>query len=171
MTDGKVLHGRIRQLAKADVPDVLRIWNAAITEGESTRSATPLTADEVGALIFDVPARFEAYCYETAQAIVAWGGLTRYHEREAYGATAELSIYVSPQDRRRGIGRALARHALMRAQQLGFHAIVVILQAEAVHTMAWALRLGFRNTGRLTGVLPIGSDWRDVFIFHKLLLP
>jgi phosphinothricin acetyltransferase len=169
MTDGNLLHGNIRPLEKTDIPDVLRIWNTAITHGESTRSATPLTADEVGALIFDVPARFEAYCYETAQALVGWGGLTRYHEREAYGATAELSIYLSPEYRHRGIGRALARHALMRARQLEFHAIVVILQAEQVHAMAWALRLGFRNTGRLTGVLPVGSDWRDVFVFQKLL--
>ena len=162
---------RIRRLVHADMESVVRIWEAAIVRAESTFGPKPPTVEEAGAMLLEVPARFESYVYETADGIVGWGGLLRYHEREAYGATAELTAFVAPDHRRRGIGRALSSYALARARDLGFHTIVVILQPEPAYVLAVAARLGFRCTGRLTSVLAAGGEWRDIFVFQRAMTP
>lgn len=162
--------GRIRRLNKADVDAVGRICNAAVVRGEYTHGPKQLTPEHVVTVLFDVPACFESYAYETSAGIVGWAGLLRYHEREAYGATAELVVYVSPEHRRCGIGRILAQHVLARAPELGFHVIVLILQAEPAYLLAAAARLGFRCTGRLASVLPVGEEWRDIYVFQRFVL-
>jgi L-amino acid N-acyltransferase YncA len=159
--------GKIRPLGRPDLDAVLRLWDAATVRGESTYGPKPPALDEAASMLLDGPPRFESYVYETSDGIVGWSGLLRYHEREAYGATAELVAYVAPDRRRQGVGRRLSHHALARAPELGFHTIVVILQPEPAYLLAVAARLGFRCTGRLTSVLAVGSEWRDIFIFQR----
>jgi L-amino acid N-acyltransferase YncA len=159
--------GHIRKLVDADVEPVLAIWNAANLSGEHTHVAEALTLEQARATLFDVPKRFESYVHESSGRVAGWAALMRYHEREAYGATAELVAHVSANCRRQGIGRALVRHALARAPQLGFHTIVAILQPDPAYIVAWTARLGFRCTGQLKAVLPLGTEWRDILVFQR----
>lgn len=158
-----------RQATRADIDEIARLWNEAIVRGESTHAPEPLTTDQVSRYLFDVPPKFEIYAHEVSNRLIGWGGLMRYHERKAYGNTAEIVAYVSANHRRRGVGRSIVNHALQRAHALRFHAVVLILQAAPSYLTASALRLGFRYTGHLSHVLPIGGDWRDIYIFEKLL--
>src|SRR5688500_8916114 len=44
---------------------------------------------------------------DAAGRVVGWGSLSAFHKRAAYGRTVENSVYVHPEEHRKGIGRAL----------------------------------------------------------------
>jgi L-amino acid N-acyltransferase YncA len=159
----------IRRLDESDIDAVVRICNDAIAQGESTYGPDPVTAEQMLRQLCGLPPPFECFVYQDHDGIVGWAGLMRFAGRDIYDTTPELGIFVSAAHRRRGIGRALARHALARAADLGFHGLVLILQPEPTFLMAWAIRLGFRSAGRLPAVLPARTEWRDIFVFQKFL--
>lgn len=51
--------------------------------------------------------------------ILAWGSLSDYHPREGYRITAEISVYVAPGARGKGLGWRLVNFMLERAPELG----------------------------------------------------
>jgi phosphinothricin acetyltransferase len=169
MMDSASTKGRVRRLQASDSEAIASIYNVAVAAGESVYHVPALTDADARRLLFDVPARFECYGYETVAGVVGWGGLMRYHPREAYQITAELVAYVAPDQRRHGIGRALVQHALARAAELEFRTIVLLLQKTPAHLLAWAVRLGFRSTGYMAAALPVGTERRDILVFQHFI--
>jgi len=160
----------IRRLEPRDLEDVVRICNAAIARGESTYGPGDLASEGLRPLLFDVPAQFESYVWDGGGGgIAGWVALMRHMNRDIYPTVAELTVFVSDEYRRRGIGHALVRHAFERAGALGFRALILILQPEPAYTVAWAVRLGFRNVGWLMGVLPVGERSRDILVFQRFM--
>lgn len=163
--------GYIRRAQSKDGEAIAQIYNAAVARGESVYRAPTLTAEQARDMLFGVPSRFECFAFEGPSGFSGWSGLLRYHDREAYQTTAELATYVTPQDRGQGIGRALVQHALDQSRELGFHTVVLLLQAKPSYLLAWAARLGFRYMGFLSGALPVGSEWRDILVFQHSTSP
>jgi ribosomal protein S18 acetylase RimI-like enzyme len=61
----------------------------------------------------------------------------------------ELRLVVHPDRRRRGIGRALARHALLQAVRAGRRKVVVELAADQEHALAMFVSIGFEGEALL----------------------
>jgi L-amino acid N-acyltransferase YncA len=161
---------RIRRLEPRDLDHAATLCNTVIARGESTYGPGPLTAEELRGELFGIPAEFESWAYEEDDGVVVgWAALTRHTHRDIYDTVAEVVVFVSAGHRRRGIGRALAKHALARASALGFRVLLVMLQPEPSYAVAWAVRLGFRNVGFLSAVLPVGGEWRDILVFQRFL--
>lgn len=161
----------IRRLEPRDLEDAARICNAAIGRGESTHGPVSVSSEQLRAELFDVPAQFESYVWDGGGggAIAGWAALMRHTNRDIYDTVAELTVFVADEYRRRGIGHALVQHALGRASDLGFRVLLLILQPEPAHAVAWAVRLGFRNVGWLLGVLPIGERSQDILVFERYM--
>lgn len=161
---------QIRRLEPRDMEDVVRICNASIARGESTYGPGDISSEELRPLLFGVPAQFESYVWDGGgDTIAGWAALMRHMNRDIYPTVAELTVFVADEHRRRGIGHALVRHAFERADHLGFRALLLIMQPEPAHSVAWAVRLGFRNVGWMTGVLPVGEQSRDILVFQRFM--
>jgi ribosomal protein S18 acetylase RimI-like enzyme len=61
----------------------------------------------------------------------------------------ELRLVVSPQCRRQGVGRELARHALIQALELGLSKVFVEVVADQVGSVEMFLHLGFEGEALL----------------------
>lgn len=160
---------QIRRLEPRDLEDIARICNSAIKRGESTYGPGDVSSEELRALLFNVPAQFESYVWEAGGAVVGWAALMRHMNRDIYPTVAELTVFVADEHRRRGVGHGLVHHAFARAGELGFRALLLILQPEPAYVVAWAVRMGFRNVGWLMGVLPVGESSRDILLFQRFL--
>ena len=159
----------ISRLESRNLESAVQIWNESIARGESTYGPAAISAEQLRSELFDVPPQFESYAWGNngVGAIAGWAALLRHTHRDIYDTVAELAVFVATEHRHRGIGRALSRHALARASQLGFRVLLVIVQPEPAHVLAWAMRLGFRNVGRLSAVLPVGERWQDILVFQR----
>jgi len=166
-------HGQvsIRRLEPGDLEAAARLCSEAIARGESTLGPDPL-GPEALAETLKGDARYEAWAVDDREGRVAgWAALAPHTKRDIYDTVAELLVFVSGERRRHGFGRALVHHAITRATELRFRALVALLQPAPSFAVAWAVRLGFRSAGALTGVLPVGPEWRDILIFQKWLQP
>ena len=166
---GAVSPPAIRPLEERDLKDCTRIWNDAISRGESTFGPVEVSVEELRAELFDGPAQYESYVWDGGNGgpIAGWAALMRHTHRDIYDTVAELTVFVAPEYRRRGIANTLARHLLARASRLSFRVLLFILQPDPAFTVAWAVRLGFRRVGGLAGVLPVGDQWREIMVFEK----
>jgi L-amino acid N-acyltransferase YncA len=67
---------------------------------------------------------FVAIVAESEGRVVGWASLSRWSERRAYSATAEVSLYVLSTQRGRGIGRRLLEHLVEQGRQGQLHTLL-----------------------------------------------
>jgi L-amino acid N-acyltransferase len=101
--------------------------------------------------------------------VVGWGSLSAYHVRSAYRRTVENSVYVHPEQHRRGIGSALLRDLVRCARQRGYHAIIAGIDGEQTASVAIHTKFGFKKVGHLSQIGFKFNRWLDV-IYMVLLL-
>jgi L-amino acid N-acyltransferase len=162
---------RCRRVVPSDIPAVTRLFNAGVDAGELTADVAHRTEEQVGAWLLASPPQFESYVVDADAGAMAWASLTRHHEREAYAKTAELTLYVDPPMRRRGLGFELGSHVVARARALSFHSLVTLLPAGAAHGARTAAKLGLTEIGTLRGVYPHAGGWLDLTLRQLPLAP
>ena len=106
---------------------------------------------------------------ENAGAVVGWGALSPFHARSAYRRTVENAVYVDAQQRGLGFGRLLLADLIARAQSLGHHTIVGLVDSEQSASLALHTSLGFTRVGHLKEVYYKFDRWLDV-VYMQLLL-
>jgi L-amino acid N-acyltransferase YncA len=160
----------MRRLDAGDLEAIASLCDEAALAGESAEGPAPMDRAYLRSRLFGGDPKFEAYGLHEGGRLVAWGALAPHTYRPVYNVCAEISLVVATARRRRGLGRKLAAHLFERAQELRFHTLLVVLPSEPTHPLAWAVRLGFRSAGGLSGALQTGDDnWCDVFIMQKFL--
>lgn len=83
---------------------------------------------------------------------------------------AELRVVVDPTRRRQGIGRALARHGLLEALELGLTKLVVEVVADQEPTLAMFSSLGFEAEALLKDhVRDASGQLRDLITMAHLV--
>jgi len=115
------------------------------------------------------PARERCWIAEREGAIVGWLSFQDFYGRPAYGATAELSVYVSGAAQRGGIGRGLLARALERAPALGLTTLVGFVFAHNTASVTLFERHGFARWGHLPRVARLDGVERDLLIVGRRL--
>jgi L-amino acid N-acyltransferase YncA len=101
--------------------------------------------------------------------VVGWASLSAYHKRSAYRHTVENSIYLHHQHHHRGIGTLLLRELIVRARNLGHHAIIAGIDADQPASVALHTKFQFVKVGQMTQVGLKFGRWLDV-IYMELML-
>ena len=98
---------RIRKAEQKDLVALLDIYNYEVINGVSTLDLNPRTLAE-RQIWFDQHnvENHPLYIAEMDGCVAGYSSLSSYREKEAYKSTVELSIYISPDYRKRGIATA-----------------------------------------------------------------
>jgi L-amino acid N-acyltransferase YncA len=160
-----------RRIAHGDLPAVTRLFNEGVEAGDLTADVARRTEEQMASWLLSSPPPLESYVVDAGAGAVAWAALTRHHEREAYGPTAELTLYVDRAYRRRGMGATLGTLVIERARALSLHSLVALVPAARSHATRTAKKLGFAEIGVLRGVFPFEADLLDVALFQLRLAP
>jgi len=157
----------IREAAPEDLAAIVAIYNAAIPGGEATADTEPVPVEARRTWFTEhSPDRRPLWVFD-AGGVAGWLSFEDFYGRPAYGATAEVGVYVAPERRREGIGRALLRHALERAPELGLSTLLGLVFAHNAASVALLGRLGFEQWGRLPRVARIDGRGRDVLVLGR----
>ena len=135
---------RIRPAKLYDVPALARI--------ERDSFGSPWSAEEITK---DVTAGGNVYV-----AVAEYGA-----EKAGYGeirfVAGEAQIYniaIAPEFRREGIGEALLRHMIAKAEDDGFNLVTLEVRGGNEAAMALYTKLGFREVGRRKGYYAKGGE-------------
>ncbi len=156
---------RIRPALAADLPEIVRIYNASIPGRLATADTQPVTVAqrEEWFRAFNAESR-PLWVLEREGAIAGWLGLRSFYGRPAYHRTVESAVYVAPEHQRRGVARALLEHALADCPRLGVANILAFVFAHNAPSIALFEAYRFQRWGLLPRVCELDGEERDVLI-------
>lgn len=159
----------IAPMTAAHAGDVLRIYQHGIDEGDATFETTAPTWD-----VFDAGKlpehRFVALDDGAASkpAVLGYVAVSGISKRACYAGVVELSVYVAPQARGRGVGNALLGALIASTEAAGVWTINAGIFPENAASLALHQRHGFRVLGRQERIgRTIAGVWRDVVLLER----
>lgn len=154
-----------RDAAIADLPAILEIYNATISTRMVTAELEPVTtADRLPWFHDHSPDGHPLWVMEENEEIAGWLSFSRFITRCAYRGTAEISVYVRENYRRRGVAAELLQLAITRASRLGFSALLGLIFAHNEPSLQLFSRFGFQKWGHLPQVARLDGVERDLVI-------
>jgi L-amino acid N-acyltransferase YncA len=161
----------IRAALAGDIPDITRIYADAVLTGTATFELEPPDADEMGRrhasligsgypyLVALIDGRLAGYAYAGP-----------YRARPAYHWSVEDSVYVAPDNHRRGIGLLLLRALVDIAEARGFRQMIAVI-GDSAQTASIALHsaAGFRHVGVLPSTGFKHGRWLDSVLMQRAL--
>lgn len=107
------------------------------------------TVDEFAARISRALDRYDWLVAELDGRIAGYAYAGPVKERAAYAWSCEVSVYVDPDARGNGLGRALYRDLFTRLERLGYRRMLAIITLPNEASVGMHRALGFREVGRL----------------------
>ncbi|HEY2755270.1 MAG TPA: GNAT family N-acetyltransferase [Pseudolabrys sp.] len=164
----------IRPATLADIPTITRIYGDSVTH--ATASFELEAPDEA-----EMARRMQAlldggFPYLAADAGGTLGGyayVSLYRARSAYRFTVENSVYVAPEQHRRGVGRALLAALIEACEARGFRQMIAVIgdSAKQQASIGFHAALGFKHIGILPDVGFKHGRWLDTVLMQRALGP
>ena len=163
----------IRRAEQGDLSALLDIYNHYVRETPITFDLEPRTLDQRQEWFssFAVTGRYQCFVAVRAGVAIGWASSHRFKERAAYDTTVESSVYLSPAETGRGLGRRL------------YSTLFQALEAEDIHRIHGGITqpnaasnqlhesLGFERVGLLPQVgRKFGRFW-DVATYIRPMRP
>ena len=145
---------QIREAQLKDLERLLDIYNYEVLNGTATFDLHPKTMEErmewFGA--HNVGNHPLIVATEDDKA-VGYASLSPYRDKEAYAETVELSVYVDPEYRRRGVARLLIREILEDAKRRGdIHTVISVITGGNEASISLHREFGFEYCGTVREV-------------------
>ncbi len=165
----------IRKGRREDVPALLDIYNYEVVNGTATFDLQPKTLaermqwfeehqTEAHPLLVAELSLEQADDTDSIQSIVAgYATLSSYRPKAAYDSTAELSLYIAPACRRRGVATALMQAILQAARECPeLHMVVSVITGGNAASIHLHEKFGFTHCGTLHEVGYKHGAYRDI---------
>lgn len=161
----------MRLATKADLPEIMDIYNQAIGQGFCTAHLENVDEHYMQGWF----GRHRADCYpvyvcEEKEGLSGWVSLGPYREgRQALQHVVEVSYYVHQQQRGKGRGSRLLAHAIRAAPPLGFSVVLAILLENNPASVALLKKHQFSLWASLPGLALIdGRPINHLYYGRKL---
>ena len=160
----------IRDAVAADLPAIVRIYNAAIPARMATADTEPVAVDSRRAWFAEHDARSRPlWVASVGDAIAGWLSFQSFYGRPAYRATAEVSVYVAPDNHRTGVARRLLSRAIDAGPGLGLSTLLGFIFGHNAPSLALFEAHGFRRWALLPRVAELDGVERDLVIVGRRL--
>jgi len=145
-------------------PEVRSIYEAGIATGNATfqTEAPAWEAWDAGHL-----RTCRLVAVADSGAIAGWAALSPVSARPVYAGVCEVSVYVAPDMRGRGVGRRLLAALVEASEADGRWTLQAGIFPENGASVALHLRCGFRVVGRRERLGCLHGRWRDVLLLER----
>ncbi len=157
-----------RIATRSDLQQIVAIYNATIPSRMVTADTAPVSVESrVPWFEEHTPDRRPLWVVEEAGRIVAWLSFSSFYGRPAYAKTAELSIYVHEDSRKRGLGSYLLREAIQYAPAIQVDTLLGFIFGHNEPSLVLFERFGFSRWGDLPKVAAIDGVEIDLVIVGR----
>jgi phosphinothricin acetyltransferase len=158
----------LRDATEADLPAIVAIYNEGIRGRVSTAQLEEVSVEQRRLWFHEhSPEVYPLWVAELDGRIAGWLSFHAYIHRAGYRPTAEISVYVAGEFRRRGVGMALLEKAVDAAPALGVTALIGNVFARNESSLRLFERSGFERWGLLPGVAQVDGVRHDVVIMGR----
>src|ERR1700716_492824 len=157
-----------RTAIRSDLPQIVEIYNSTIPSRIATADTEPVSVESrVHWFEEHTPDRRPLWVVEDAGRVAAWLSFSSFYGRPAYSKTAELSVYVHQNARKRGLASYLLTQALAHAPALGVDTLLGFIFGHNAPSLALFANFGFSRWGELPRVAALDGIERDLVIVGR----
>ncbi len=160
----------IRSATAVDAAAVADVYNHYVTETVVTFEEVPIAVTEMARRIEEVrSASLPWLIAEEGSRIVGYAYATPWRTRSAYRYSAEITVYLTPEHARRGLGSKLYGQLFPLLRALPIHAVMggIALPNEA--SVALHEKFGLRKVAHFEEVGFKFNRWIDVGYWQRTL--
>jgi L-amino acid N-acyltransferase YncA len=160
----------IRPAVEADLPQLLDIYNHVILNTTAVYQYTPQTL-EMRRTWYDAKQKdgHPIFAAEERGKIVGFSSYGPFRAWAAYKYTVENSVYVSEDQRGKGIGKLLLQPLIEAAGRQGLHAIIAGIDASNASSIRLHQSFGFEEVAHFRQVGYKFGRWLDLKFLQLLL--
>jgi phosphinothricin acetyltransferase len=166
---------KIRNAQETDLPKIIEIYNNSIPSRLATADTQPISVESrLNWYQKHTPNHHPLWVIEIEKTIAStdkkypkitgWLGFQPFYGRPAYHKTAEISLYISPQYHRQGMGQKILTHAINQSPKLGLKNLLGFIFAHNQPSLKLFQKNGFQEWGYLPKVAEMDGIERDLAI-------
>ena len=157
----------IRQATSADLGQITEIYNDAIQKTTATFDTEPKTLEEQERWFAQHDIAHPILVAEEEGLILGWASLSQWSDRCAYKDTAEISLYVKEEHRRKGIGKQLMGAIIQEGKSTGLHTVIARIAGSNKISVDLCRSFGFQYIGTMREV---GKKFGQLLDVHLMQL-
>ena len=158
----------IRDATIEDLPAIVAIYNSTVPTRMVTADTEPVSvASRQGWFADHSPGHRPLWVAEQGGGIVGWLSYSSFYGRPAYAGTCEVSVYLAPEHRGRGLGTRLLLRCIEHAPQLGVTTLLGFIFGHNELSLRLFEKMGFQHWGRLPRVAVLNGVERDLIIVGR----
>jgi L-amino acid N-acyltransferase YncA len=161
----------IRDATPADLVEITRIYADSVLNGVASYELVAPDEAEMERRMSAI--RDSGYPYLVAEGgddgLLGYAYASAFRTRPAYRWLVEDSIYLAPEARGRGVGRALLEALIERCETLGFRQMVAVIGGAHPASIAVHQKAGFASTGMISGSGHKHGRWLDTVFMQRPL--
>ena len=155
----------IRDATHQDLPTIVAIYNLTIPSRMVTADTQEISVASREKWFTDhSPDHRPLWVAEENGMVVGWLSFSSFYGRPAYNATCEISVYLAPDQQRRGLGTAMLRRSIVYAPHIGVTTLLGFIFGHNQPSLRLFEKLGFERWGHLPGVAVLDNVQRDLII-------
>ncbi len=153
---------------REDLAQIVAIYNSTIPSRQVTADIEPVSVQSRLHWFEEHSPDFRPlWVVESEGQIAGWLSFSSFYGRPAYKKTAELSVYVHADFRKRGIASYFLTQAFTQAPGLGIDTLLGFIFAHNLTSLALFEKFGFSRWGELPKVALLDGVERDLVIVGR----
>ncbi|MDR2112739.1 MAG: GNAT family N-acetyltransferase [Candidatus Accumulibacter sp.] len=171
--EGKTSRPTVRDSLPGDVPQIARIYAHWVRFGLASFELEAPPEDEMARrrqAVIDNGFPHLVATTAPGGTVAGYAYASVYRPRAAYRFSCENSIYISPDHRRSGVGRALLAELIARCEKKGFRLMVAVIgDSGNLASIGLHRSLGFQHAGQLKTIGWKHDRWVDSVLMTRPL--
>jgi len=158
----------VRDATIEDLPAIVGIYNTTISSRMATADTEPVTVESRRTWFEShSPATRPLWVALEAGQVIGWLSYSSFYGRPAYNQTCELSLYLAPKQRGRGMGSELLRRSIEHAPAIGVSTLLGFIFGHNQASLRLVEKHGFSRWGVLPRVAVLDGVERDLIIMGR----
>ena len=161
----------IRTAAPGDIAAFTEIYRESVLNGVASYEIDPPSLDEMAARFAAITGKGYPYIVAVEQTglILGYAYASAFRTRPAYRWLVEDSVYLAPETRGKGIGKALLAELIRRSTDRGFRQMVAVIGGAHPASIAVHAAADFEHSGRMTATGFKHGRWLDTVFMQRAL--
>ena len=160
---------RLRDASQADIPAIADIYRESVLNGVASYEIVPPSEAEMALRFSTIISQQYPYiaAIGTDGTLLGYAYASAFRTRPAYRWMVEDSIYLAPEARGRGIGKALLAELIERCTGLGFRQMTAVIGGANPASIALHRKAGFEEIGLMRGTGYKHGRWLDTMLMQR----
>lgn len=161
----------LRDASQADIPAIADIYRESVLNGVASYEIVPPTQAEMALRFSAITSQQYPYIAAVGAdgSFLGYAYASAFRVRPAYRWMVEDSIYLTPEARGRGIGKALLAELIERCTALGFRQMAAVIGGASPASIMLHRKAGFEEVGLMKGTGYKHGRWLDTMLMQRAL--